>query len=137
MGWREMFDYAQENPSILMPQDATPHIAAKIMNKKQEHFVVVTLDGAHHVIKTRVVSKGLVNRTIIHPREVFFPAVRDRACAVIVGHNHPSGKVEPSAEDKEVTKRIKDAGAVMGIPLLDHIIVTKSGYYSFLEQGVV
>lgn len=137
MGWREMFEYAKENPRIGYPADATPHICSKVMNKTQEHFVVITVNGAHQIIKSHVITMGLVNRTIVHPREVFYPAVKDKAVAIIIGHNHPSGRTEPSMEDVEVTKRIKDAGEIMGIKLLDHIIVSKTGYYSFLENGNV
>ena len=74
--------------------------------KKREHFIVVTLDGAHHVERIHIVSIGLVNRTMVHPREVFVKAISDHAAAVIIAHNHPSGKLAPSMEDDEVTFRI-------------------------------
>lgn len=137
MSWKEMFYYAKENPKIFHPADATPHIAAKIMNKKTEQFVVVTLDGAHRVIKSHIVSIGTVNKTIVHPREVFLPAIKDMAVAIIVGHNHPSGNKEQSHEDIEVAKRLKSAGEIIGIQVLDHIIVTKYGYNSFLENNLL
>lgn len=134
MGWREMFEYAKENPQVGTPQDATPHIAAKVMNKKQENFVVVTLNGAHRIIKTHIVTVGLLNKTIVHPREVFSLAIKDNAASIIIGHNHPSGNTTPSPEDREVTHRLKEAGAIMGINVLDHIIVSKTEFYSFLEH---
>jgi DNA repair protein RadC len=76
-----------------------------------------------------------VNRALVHPREVFAEALVDRAAAVVVAHNHPSGNVEPSAEDREVTARLQKAGNTLGIAMLDHIIFSQEGYYSFLEQG--
>ncbi|MBW6432103.1 JAB domain-containing protein, partial [Patescibacteria group bacterium] len=77
------------------------------------------------------------NESLVHPREVFEPAVQNLCAAVIVAHNHPSGLLEPSEQDKKVTKRLKEAGEVLGIALLDHVIVTKEGYYSFQEKGVL
>jgi len=137
MAWREMFEYAKENPRISNATDATPHIASKIMNKRQECFVVVTLDGAHQVIKTHLITKGLVNRTLVHPREVYWHAIKDNAAGIIIGHNHPSGSLIPSREDRQVTETIKKAGEIIGIMLLDHVIVSKSGYYSFMEENAL
>lgn len=101
----------------------------------QEHFIVTTLNGAHEIIKTRVVSIGLINRTLVHPREVFNNAITDNAAAIILCHNHPSGNVEPSTEDIKITARLKQAGIIIGIEIMDHIIIAKRGYYSFLEEG--
>lgn len=101
----------------------------------QECFVVVLLDGAQQIIDIKLITKGLVNRTLCHPREVFRPAIVARACAVVLAHNHPSGTMEPSREDDEATKRIKDAGKVIGIEVLDHVIVGNGKYYSYKEQG--
>ncbi len=103
--------------------------------KQQEHFIAVTLNGAHEVIETRVVTVGLVNRSQVHPREVFADAVSDRACALIVAHNHPSGNLTPSQEDRRVTRVLVDAGRLLGISLLDHLIFSGTGYWSFQEHG--
>ena len=84
-------------------------------NKKQEYFFSILLDGAHRVISIEVVTKGLVNRTIVHPREVYRKAIQKNAVAIVVSHNHPSGNVIPSMEDKEITIRLKDAGKVVPI----------------------
>jgi DNA repair protein RadC len=119
---------------IRYPQDVLP-VIRHFADRKQEHFLSISLNGAHEVIETRVVSIGLVNRTVVHPREVFSDPLQDRAAAIIAAHNHPSGKLEPSEEDREVTRRLKEAGSLLGIPLLDHIIFTASGHYSFLEHG--
>jgi DNA repair protein RadC len=102
-------------------------------DRKQEHFICVTLNGSNEVIATRVISIGLANRTNAHPREVFADAITDRASAVIIAHNHPSGGVNPSKEDVDITRRMKAAGETLGIRLLDHIIFNERAYYSFLE----
>lgn len=103
--------------------------------QKQEHFICITLNGAHEVINLLVISVGSLNKSIIHPREVFSPAIADRAAAIVVAHNHPSGNIEPSADDFECTKRILDASKILGIPVLDHLIISKYGYYSFHEKS--
>lgn len=127
----------EPEPGIKFPQDMTVRMS-KYMNRKQEHFVVYTLDGAHRVINERVITKGLVNRTITHPREVFQQAIKDNAVAIIIGHNHPSGSVQPSQEDKDLTTRMKNAGELLGISVLDHIIIGKQAeHFSFLEKGLL
>ena len=93
------------------------------------------INGANEILNIRVVSIGLIDRTPMHPREVFADALADRAAAVIVAHNHPSGGIEPSAHDIEATAQLKAAGSVLGITLLDHIIFSRTDYYSFLEAG--
>ena len=92
-------------------------------DRKQERFISISLNGAHEVLAVRVVTIGLVNRTIVHPREVFAPAIEDLAASIIIGHNHPSGALDISRQDKEVTKVIRQAGELLGIRLDDHIIV--------------
>ena len=121
---------------IRYPADILP-LVETYAKRKQEYFLAITLDGAHVPIKKNVISRGLVNRTIIHPREVYRKAISQNAVAIIIAHNHPSGNVEPSEEDKEITQRLHEAGTVIGISLLDHIIFTKDGYYSFLEKGLL
>ena len=103
--------------------------------QKQEHFIVVMLDGAHNIIKHIVVTVGLVNRTLVHPREVFAPALIERATAIVIAHNHPSGNLEPSPDDIEVTTRLKRAGQLLGVEVLDHIIFSASDYRSLQETG--
>ncbi|MEA1911031.1 MAG: DNA repair protein RadC, partial [Spirochaetota bacterium] len=125
-----------DKKKITAPADALPYIS-HYSDRKQEHFLCLSLNGAHEVIQARVVSMGLVNRTLVHPREIFSDPLKDRAAAVLIAHNHPSGNIEPSQEDIEITRRIKNAGAILGIELLDHIIFTDSAYYSFLEEGKI
>lgn len=106
-------------------------------NNEQEMLIVVALNGAHEVLSTFVASVGLVNKTIVHPREVFSPAIQKRATAIAIAHNHPSGSIEPSNDDKVVTQRLNEAGEILGIKLLDHIVFSYNGYYSFLEHGLL
>jgi len=117
------------------PSDVVP-LLRRYKKLHQETFIVITLDGGHQVITIRMVSVGTLDRTLVHPREVFCDAISDRAAAIIVAHNHPSGNVEPSAEDRELTARLKAAGSLLGIPVLDHVIIANgTKYYSFLENG--
>jgi DNA repair protein RadC len=126
--------YVPADRKILMPRDIL-QLVAHFADRQQEKFLCVSLNGAHEVIAVRIVSVGLVNRAIVHPREVFADPITDRASAVIVAHNHPSGNLEPSDEDAEITVRLKEAGKTLGIELLDHVVFCARGYYSFLEHG--
>jgi len=103
--------------------------------KKQEYFIVITLDGANHIIEKRVVFIDPLNRSLIHPREIFADALTDRAASIIIAHNHPSGQLEASTEDLHVTQRIKESGKLLGIELLDYIIFTKDGFLSLADVG--
>lgn len=118
-----------ERPVISSTDEAVKQLA-HIRDKKQEHFVVLTLDGANRLISNTVVFQGTLNQSLVHPREIFAKAIEDRAAAVIVAHNHPSGSPEPSSEDIEVTTKLKAAGSLLGIDVLEHIIVSKCGQRS-------
>ena len=85
----------------------------------------------------RIVAIGIVNRSLVHPREVFRRAITDNAAAIIVAHNHPSGSLEPSDEDHEVTRRLVEAGQLLGISVLDHLVISREGYFSFLEHSLI
>jgi DNA repair protein RadC len=106
-------------------------------DKKQEYFVTITLDGANHIIEKRVVFIGTLNRSLIHPREIFADALTDRAASIIIAHNHPSGQLEASVEDLHVTQRIKESGKLLGVELLDHIIFTKDDFLSLVDKGLL
>ena len=125
-----------EGAKIETPADLLPHVR-HYADRKQEHFLCASINGANEILNIRVVSIGLIDRTPVHPREVFADALSDRASAIIVAHNHPTGSLEPSAIDVEVTGQLKSAGSVVGIALLDHIIFNQKGYYSFLEKGLM
>jgi DNA repair protein RadC len=128
--------YAIKDKRITTPGDIFPLIA-HFADRRQEHFICITLNGAHEVIFARQVTSGLVNRTVVHPREIFADAITDRACAIVVAHNHPSGNMEPSKEDVDITRRLQQVGQLLGIPLLDHLVFCREGYFSFVEHGII
>jgi DNA repair protein RadC len=113
---------------VVMDEDHVLELLADIRTKPQEHFVVLTLDGANRLIEKRVVTIGTLNASLVHPREVFADAITDRAAGIVVAHNHPGGTLEPSGPDIIVTKRLRAAGELLGIRLLDHIIVTATAH---------
>mgnify|MGYP001618987587 FL=1 len=123
-----------DGAKIVTPADLLPHVR-HYAARKQEHFLCATINGANEILNIRVISIGLIDRSPVHPREVFADALSDRASAVIVAHNHPSGGLDPSPGDIEITTQLKAAGAIVGIDMLDHIIFNRSGYFSFLESG--
>jgi DNA repair protein RadC len=123
-----------EGLKIKFPADILPLIQ-HYGDRKQEHFLSVSVNGANEVMSVRVVSMGLVNKAPVHPREVFADIIAERASAVIVAHNHPSGDLTPSAEDIKITRQLKEAAAILGLTVLDHIIFSAKGYYSFAEHN--
>lgn len=124
-----------EGAKIETPADLLPHVK-HYADRKQEHFLCASINGANEVMNIRVVSIGLVDRSPVHPREVFADPLTDRACAVVLAHNHPTGPLEPSEADIETTRRLRQAGDLMGIAVLDHLIFNRTGYFSFLEAGI-
>ena len=105
--------------------------------KQQEYFLVITLDGASHIINTRTVFIGTLNQSLVHPREVFADAIADRAAGIIIAHNHPSGTLSASRADIAVTQRLEEVSKLVGIELLDHVILAKDGFYSFVDEGLL
>jgi DNA repair protein RadC len=103
----------------------------------QERFICISLNGAHEVLAVRIVTIGLVNKSLVHPREVFADVIADRASAVCVAHNHPSGNVKPSDEDDDVTAHLQKASKMLGINFLDHLIFTETEYYSYRSAGKI
>ncbi len=123
-------------PVISSPADVDRLLRGRIANLDRENFVVVLLNTKNEVTDTSLVSVGTLSASLVHPREVFKPAIRASAASVILAHNHPSGEVEPSREDREVTKRLKESAKILGIEVLDHVIVG-DGYYSMKEHGML
>jgi DNA repair protein RadC len=117
---------------IRVPQDIYA-LVRHYANRKQERFISVSLNGAHEVLAVRVVTMGLVNRTIVHPREIYADPIADRCCAVCVCHNHPSGDLDPSPEDDEVTYSLQGAAKILGINFLDHIIFSEHNFFSYRQ----
>ena len=112
------------------------NLVKRYAKNKRELFILLTLNGAHNVISVSIVSIGTVNRTIVHPREIFIRAIKDSAVAIIVCHNHPSNDLKPSNEDIDITGNLYDAGKLLGIPLIDHIVFSKKGYISMRREGL-
>ncbi|HAI74547.1 MAG TPA: hypothetical protein DCS28_00740 [Candidatus Moranbacteria bacterium] len=121
---------------IISPKDVWENLK-DIRDHKKEHFVVFYLDTRNQEIQREIISIGTLNASLIHPREVFEPAVRHCAAHILVSHNHPSGDPAPSGDDIEVTKRLVDAGKIMGIEIIDHIIVAKNAFLSFKCEGLL
>ena len=108
-----------------------------IAGKQQEHFICISLNGANEVIENRIVTVGLLDKSQVHPREVFADVITDRAAGVIFAHNHPSGESKPSNSDLKIHEQLTEAGKILGIKVFDHIIISKKGYYSFQENGLI
>jgi DNA repair protein RadC len=125
-----------EGLKIKFPADILPLIQ-HYGDRKQEHFICVSINGANEVMTVRVVTIGLINKSHVHPREVFADVIAERASAVIVAHNHPNGELNPSKEDIQITKRLKEASDILGLNLLDHIIFNTKEYYSFAENDEI
>ncbi|MBE3128575.1 MAG: DNA repair protein RadC [Actinobacteria bacterium] len=108
-----------------------------LRNHKKEHFVIFYLDSRNQEIKREIISIGSLNANLVHPREVFEPAVRNLTAQIILAHNHPSGDPTPSEDDLEITKRLVEAGKILGIEVIDHIIVAKDNFFSFKEKDLI
>ncbi len=121
---------------IMTPQDVWTEMK-DISEMKKEHFVAFFLDSRNQQIKREIISIGTVSASLVHPREVFEPAIRYSASQIIVSHNHPSGMLEPSNADEQITSKLIEAGKILGIELFDHIIVTKESWYSFKLEGLL
>ena len=123
-----------EKIHLSCPQDVADFLMPRLRYAAKEQFVVILLNNKNKVIGTEVVSEGSLSSSIVHPREVFVPAILHHAAAIMVAHNHPSGDPKPSIEDEEVTRQLLRSGKVLGIPMIDHVIIGDGNYYSFLEN---
>ena len=123
-----------EKIHLSCPQDVANFLMPRLRYAAKEQFVVILLNGKNKVIGTEVVSEGSLSSSIVHPREVYAPAILHHAAAIMVAHNHPSGDPKPSLEDEEVTRMLSRSGKVLGIPMIDHVIIGDGNYYSFLEN---
>ena len=123
-------------PTINSAKDAVAQLQ-ELRTAKKEHFVVLYLNARNQLIHKETVSIGTLNASLIHPREVFKPAIDNLAASIIIAHNHPSGSAEPSEDDLEITKRLKDAGKILGIEIVDHVIIAKNSSMNFKEKGLL
>ena len=115
--------------------DVAAVVRETVRGTRREHFFALLVDARHRLLALRAISTGGLSSAPVHPREVFAPAIREAAAAIVVAHNHPSGDPEPSSEDRAVTERLRQAGSVLGIELLDHVVVGAERYYSFAEEA--
>lgn len=120
----------------LKPKDVWNELK-DLRNHKKEHFVIFYLDSRNQEIKRETISMGSLNANLVHPREVFEPAIKNLSAQIILAHNHPSGDPEPSEDDLKITRRLVEAGRILGIEIVDHIVVTKSGFLSFKEKNLL
>lgn len=127
----------QKEKPVTSPEDAFKLIRAKLEDTSIENFYVLSFDVRNKLIGIDRISKGTVSASLVHPRETFKSAIRRHAAQIMIAHNHPSGDIEPSEDDIKITKRISEAGKIMGIELMDHIIVTKNDFYSFKHNGLI
>lgn len=133
---RSRYRRIRDNPVITNANSAYAHLY-EYHHLDREHFIAITLDGSSRVINTHIISIGTLNQSLVHPREVFHKAIQDKAAAIIIAHNHPSGQLSPSRADRQITTRPKEAGKLIGIDIVDHIILTPDGFYSFQDEGLI
>ena len=119
------------------PQDGVAFLMPRLRYLQREQFLVVLLNSKNKVIGTEVISEGSLTGSVVHPREVFQPAILQHAAAIVVAHNHPSGDPHPSSEDREITRMLVEAGKILKLPVLDHLIIGDGTYYSFQEEGAL
>lgn len=113
------------------------HFRIRLGEAKQENFIAILLNNKNRIIKEQQISLGTINKSLIHPRECFAPAIEHRAAAIILVHNHPSGDANPSTQDIEITKRLVEVGELVGIKVIDHIVISKDCYYSFIDAEMM
>ena len=137
LGRRSASHRSEGRLQIRSPQDVVDRYQPLMRDLKHEVFKVLLLDSANHLLRDTDVSKGILNSSLAHPREVFSAAIAEPAASVILLHNHPSGNPEPSADDIQITKQLVESGKILGIPVHDHIIVTATSFTSFAERGIL
>ena len=120
---------------MTQPKYAADFIRRVLPDNSREHFIALHLDGSSRVVAYSVIASGTATTCTAHPREIFQRAILAGAVSLIIAHNHPSGSLEASPEDRSVTRRIKEAGKLLGIRVLDHLILGESEFYSFLDSG--
>jgi DNA repair protein RadC len=137
LGRRAAEEVRHEDDRVTTPRDVYRRFELRLRDLRQEEFHVLLLNTQNAVMRDVMVTRGILDASVVHPREVFAPALTEAAAAVILVHNHPSGDPTPSPADREVTRQLVDAGRVLGIPVRDHIIVGNGRYASFLDLGYI
>lgn len=123
-------------PTITTPKDVVAQLT-ELRHNKKEHFIALYLNARNQLVHKETISMGTLNANLVHPREVFEPALKHSAAGIMVAHNHPSGDPRPSNTDSEITKKLTDAANIMGVTLFDHVIITKDSYFSFQENRLI
>jgi DNA repair protein RadC len=121
--------------AILGPRDVYRHLHPRLRDARCERFLVLVLDGRHRLVREFQASQGTLTASLVHPREVFRPALVESGAAVVLAHNHPSGDPTPSPEDRSITERLVRAGHLLGVPVVDHVVVAERGFTSLREEG--
>jgi DNA repair protein RadC len=137
IGRRAAVAYNKKRERINSPEEVAQKYIPSMRDKKQESFYVILLDSANHILRDEKISEGILNSSLVHPREVFKPAIIEPAASIILLHNHPSGNPEPSSEDLQITRQLLEASKIVGIPIHDHIIIAGNSYTSFAERGIL
>jgi DNA repair protein RadC len=137
LGKREELEPELKNFNIKDPESVVRAIRASIKDKAKEHFKLILLNPRNKIIGISTISIGTLNASLVHPREVFKDAIMHSAASVVLAHNHPSGDPEPSEDDLTITKRLIEAGKILGIEVLDHIIIAKNGFKSLANEGMI
>ncbi|MHB8917806.1 MAG: RadC family protein [Desulfocucumaceae bacterium] len=126
-----------ERPTVRGPEDAAAVVMEEMRHLDREHFCALLLNTKHQVVAKETISIGTLNTSVVHPRELFKTAIKRSASAVILVHNHPSGDPTPSREDRDITRRLQEAGSIIGIEVLDHIIIGDNKFVSFKDKGMI
>lgn len=137
LGKRQDLEPELKDFNIQDPQSVVKAIQTSIKDKAKEHFKLILLNTRNKIIGISTISIGTLNSNLVHPREVFKEAIAHSAASVVLAHNHPSGEPEPSEYDLIITKRLTESGKILGIEVLDHIIITKDGFFSFKDRGLI
>jgi DNA repair protein RadC len=137
LGRREELEPEFKNFDIKDPETVVKAIRASIKDKAKEHFKLILLNPRNKIIGISTISIGILNASLVHPREVFKDAIMHTAASVVLAHNHPSGDPEPSEDDLKITKKLVDSGKILGIEVLDHIVIGKNNFCSFKERGLI
>lgn len=134
---RRLASYREEKIVVANSKDIADLLMPELRYKTKEHLIGIYLDKRNHVIRKEIITIGILDSSPVHPREVFVPAIQSSSKSVIIAHNHPSGSIAPSNEDIQMTKRLVQAGKIIGIEILDHIIIGENDFFSFKDKGMI
>ena len=137
LGKRQDLEPELKDFDIKDPQSVIKAIRTSIKDKAKEHFKLILLNTRNKIIGISTISIGTLNTSLVHPREVFKEAIIHNAMSVVLAHNHPSGDPEPSEDDLTITRRLVEAGKILGVEVIDHIIISKNGFFSFKDKGLM